>query len=72
MALLTSGCGFVRWALDAPLIQLGMDSLDTVTMRNQFNKLFKPSNPGPLPMEVFANPHQVLGGLIDALEASLV
>ena len=58
-----------RWELGATLIQLGMDPLDTVSMRNQFNKSFDPK-PGPLPMDTFASPNRLLSELIATLEAA--
>eukprot|EP01051_Picozoa_sp_SAG22_P004381 SAG22_NODE_233_length_14378_cov_86.382100_2_plen_113_part_00 len=62
-----------RWELGSTMLDLGMDSLDTVTMRNHFNKMFNPSQAkdGRLPMEVFAAPNRSLGELIEMLEASL-
>eukprot|EP01052_Picozoa_sp_SAG31_P018907 SAG31_NODE_1358_length_8643_cov_11.893375_3_plen_267_part_00 len=59
-----------RWELGATLLQLGMDSLDAVSMRNQFNKVFKPKT-GPLPMETFASPNRQLSELIQTLEAAV-
>jgi len=55
-----------RWDLTASLLDVGLDSLDTITIRNKFNKEWKAA----APIELFA-PNQLLGDLIVRLEQLL-
>ena len=55
-----------RWDLRETLSELGMDSLDTVQLRNGFNKAFSPA--APAKMALFTDPSMKLGELVEALE----
>ena len=55
-----------RWDLTASLLDVGLDSLDTITIRNKFNKQWKAA----APIELFA-PNQTLGELCVRLEQLL-
>ena len=54
------------WDLRETLSELGMDSLDTVQLRNGFNKAFSPA--APAKMALFTDPNMKLGELVEALE----
>jgi hypothetical protein len=58
-----------RWDPKETLSELGMDSLDTVQLRNGFNKVFSPSTPAK--MSLFTDPSTTLGALISALEETV-
>ena len=58
-----------KWDINETLSELGMDSLDTVQLRNQFNKQFSPSVPAK--MALFTNPSTKLGDLVRVLEKAL-
>jgi hypothetical protein len=55
-----------RWDLRETLSELGMDSLDTVQLRNGFNKAF--SSAVPAKMALFTDPSMKLGELVRTLE----
>ena len=51
------------WHVALPLVELGLDSLDLVQLRNAFQKRFRMT----APMSTFTNAQQTLGELIDKL-----
>ena len=55
-----------KWDVNETLSELGMDSLDTVQLRNQFNKTFRLTTLAK--MSLFTNPNTTLGNLVGLLE----
>ena len=55
------------WQPSLPLVELGLDSLDLVQLRNGFQKAFKL----PVPMAYFTNAQQTLDELLDKLVAKM-
>jgi len=55
-----------KWDVNETLSELGMDSLDTVQLRNQFTKTFRLTTPAK--MSLFTNPNTTLGDLVGLLE----
>lgn len=55
-----------RWDTTEPLAALGLDSLDLVSMRNNYNKQFGKQ----LGLQLFTNPQKTLGELLDELESA--
>ena len=55
------------WDAGSPLVELGLDSLDLVQLRNGFQKAFKL----PVPMAYFTNAQQTLDELLDKLVAKM-
>ncbi len=55
-----------RWDATEPLSALGLDSLDLVSMRNNYNKQFGTH----LGLQLFTNPQKTLGELLGELESA--
>ena len=53
-----------RWDMSSSLLDVGLDSLDQITIRNSFNKTFALA----APVALFTAPSQTLGGLLGKLE----
>ena len=54
-----------QWEPSLALLELGLDSLDLVQLRNGFQKAFKAN----VPLGVFTNANQTLAELLDKLAA---